>query len=479
MNKKIEEIVLTVFKKDLGTFFSAYSKDSFSTNVNSLQTDFNNAFQTQIKQNSYSQLHNRILENTLVSTSDQLRNSCLELLNHRSTLFSALHENVEIVKGKDLGSLEGVISKEYTDNSTYFGQDDNNKRSGFGYFAEADMSYVYLGNWVDDHHKNGILLIKKEKQNEIFIGDFQFTGNSYNFKGLYFSILNNPSGVTGNSLTFAYGNFTDNQRVIEGIVCFSNTNNQDIDIYLGKLEELKMNDESAVLINFVNKNFYFYFGGFTANNRSHNGFIYRSDLYLLQLTYGPDNKLENAFSAFLLLPDKTLFNGRILIEGDFNITLGGNGTIVFKNNHYYKGGFINGKKEGKGNYIIRNESNEVVVSYEATFKQDQIVNGVISKNVNENLLRLFEGDFLNNAPSRGLYFYENGDTYEGDFINNAREGRGKYNYADKCTYEGEWKSNLKHGQGKYVDVDNNIFEAVWQNNHLTKIEKCTPADEDN
>lgn len=46
----------------------------------------------------------------------------------------------------------------------------------------------------------------------------------------------------------------------------------------------------------------------------------------------------------------------------------------------------------------------------------------------------------------GKYIFQNGDVYDGNWVDDKKNGRGKYYYASSgdC-YEGEWRNNVKSG----------------------------------
>jgi len=41
----------------------------------------------------------------------------------------------------------------------------------------------------------------------------------------------------------------------------------------------------------------------------------------------------------------------------------------------------------------------------------------------------------------GIYYFNNGDKYQGQYAEGLREGFGKYLYSNGCVYEGQWKKN--------------------------------------
>jgi hypothetical protein len=48
---------------------------------------------------------------------------------------------------------------------------------------------------------------------------------------------------------------------------------------------------------------------------------------------------------------------------------------------------------------------------------------------------------------KGIMTYQNGEVYDGFFVNGKRHGTGKLTYADGTEYVGDWECNLQHGNG--------------------------------
>lgn len=63
----------------------------------------------------------------------------------------------------------------------------------------------------------------------------------------------------------------------------------------------------------------------------------------------------------------------------------------------------------------------------------------------------YEGEVDENQIMNGFgtYHYENGDFYEGEFLNGLKSGQGEYKYADGSSYIGEWFKDKKHGLGTF------------------------------
>ena len=60
---------------------------------------------------------------------------------------------------------------------------------------------------------------------------------------------------------------------------------------------------------------------------------------------------------------------------------------------------------------------------------------------------------------KGRAVYEDGATYEGDFVDGRKEGFGVYVYPNGDKYEGEFKRGEKHGRGKLIFADGSFFHG--------------------
>ena len=49
------------------------------------------------------------------------------------------------------------------------------------------------------------------------------------------------------------------------------------------------------------------------------------------------------------------------------------------------------------------------------------------------------------------YYYNDGERYEGDYVNGKREGKGIYYFKNGDKYEGDFKNGLKEGNGIYYN----------------------------
>ena len=161
----------------------------------------------------------------------------------------------------------------------------------------------------------------------------------------------------------------------------------------------------------------------------------------------------------------------------------GNGIQYDANNKIlYKGDFIKGKFEGKGQFFYIYDDHDDYSAYcEGQFKNGLLhgkgkiyyKNGNIK--VDGNWIKdklngkgkvyykdgniMYDGDFKNNVfDGNGKLFYKNGKIkYEGEFINDKFEGNGKYIWEDGKYYIGQWKNSLPHGKGKQYNKNGNII----------------------
>ena len=51
---------------------------------------------------------------------------------------------------------------------------------------------------------------------------------------------------------------------------------------------------------------------------------------------------------------------------------------------------------------------------------------------------------------KGIFYYNNGNKYDGEYKNNKNEGKGTFYYNDDDIYDGEWKNNKINGKGIFI-----------------------------
>lgn len=81
-------------------------------------------------------------------------------------------------------------------------------------------------------------------------------------------------------------------------------------------------------------------------------------------------------------------------------------------------------------------------------------------------IKSYEGSYNINGEPHGsdcVMTWNNGDVYEGSFVNGTRDGQGSLHFADGSYYYGEWKSDLMHGQGLRRFQNGNTYKGAYQN----------------
>ncbi|TGM19742.1 hypothetical protein EHQ73_15830 [Leptospira meyeri] len=79
----------------------------------------------------------------------------------------------------------------------------------------------------------------------------------------------------------------------------------------------------------------------------------------------------------------------------------------------------------------------------------------------------YEGEFLEDVKhGSGIYQYSNGDIFEGEYQFGYKEGKGIYRYANGDKFIGVYKKGKRHGMGKYIFFDGLLLEGNWENNEL-------------
>jgi hypothetical protein len=60
------------------------------------------------------------------------------------------------------------------------------------------------------------------------------------------------------------------------------------------------------------------------------------------------------------------------------------------------------------------------------------------------------GEFINGKKSKGFYKLNNGNAYDGNFLNEKFDGYGECQYKNGAIYKGEWKKGKEHGNGTFI-----------------------------
>jgi hypothetical protein len=139
----------------------------------------------------------------------------------------------------------------------------------------------------------------------------------------------------------------------------------------------------------------------------------------------------------------------------------------------------NKSKENEFVEIDLNDYNENINNNNFKIIKKEIVKKLSSRNLliyKENVKIEFEnndkyeGIIINDQfnDEKGIYYFNNGDYYIGNFKNNKFNGKGVIFYNDGSKFEGEFVNNKKNGFGVFYEncdfMDSDKFEGFWKNN---------------
>ena len=120
------------------------------------------------------------------------------------------------------------------------------------------------------------------------------------------------------------------------------------------------------------------------------------------------------------------------------------------------GNRLDGKKTGIGIYVWNNGN-----IYEGEFKDD-LMHGTGKLYIVEK--GTYEGEFVEGKKTgEGTFNFSNGDTYKGAWLNDKMEGEGKYTFANGDTYSGDFSNNMFNGYGTYTK-NGQSYSGTWKNN---------------
>ena len=137
-------------------------------------------------------------------------------------------------------------------------------------------------------------------------------------------------------------------------------------------------------------------------------------------------------------------DGNVFYEGLFENNLPeGKGVKVTLGKERYEGYFSNGKKYGNGE-----QRQEGVYHYKGGFENDMYSDE--GKYIYEDGTgRQYQGHWENGKyHGQGSYTFQNGDIYNGNYVNGQKQGKGILTMNEKgISYDGEWHEGKQHGQG--------------------------------
>lgn len=91
----------------------------------------------------------------------------------------------------------------------------------------------------------------------------------------------------------------------------------------------------------------------------------------------------------------------------------------------------------------------------------------------------YEGNFKNGERNgEGIYYYTKGGKYIGNQVNGKRHGWGTYHYPSGSKYVGEWKQEVKEGNGSMYAEGKLLVRGEWKANKVYKEIKEEPETDD-
>ena len=126
----------------------------------------------------------------------------------------------------------------------------------------------------------------------------------------------------------------------------------------------------------------------------------------------------------------------------------------FSNSHgdVYDGPYRQGRKEGPEDATMNFHDGR---RFKGRFHADKMREGILQFIDGSSYEGLLENNKRNGF---GLYCFQNGDQYEGQWKNDLMHGRGRMEWkSDGAWYNGDWKFGIQHGMGTEADAHGRII----------------------
>ncbi|CAF1285840.1 unnamed protein product [Adineta steineri] len=87
----------------------------------------------------------------------------------------------------------------------------------------------------------------------------------------------------------------------------------------------------------------------------------------------------------------------------------------------------------------------------------------------------YEGELNNEGEKhgQGMYRWQNGRTYVGEWYKNQMEGDGVESWPNGSRYQGQFKANKRHGQGTFTWADSRQYIGEYRNDYRHGYGVCT------
>ncbi len=140
----------------------------------------------------------------------------------------------------------------------------------------------------------------------------------------------------------------------------------------------------------------------------------------------------------------------------------GGGVYTWNNGDKYVGDWVKGVINGYGTQYFANGTKSVGYWQEAK---------LIGKNYTESAC--ISGDCNNGY---GVWIYDTGDMYSGNFKDGYRSGQGTYIYANGESYVGSYNDHKRNGYGTYYWPDGGFYAGNWKDGNQDGDGSYTKAD---
>ena len=148
-------------------------------------------------------------------------------------------------------------------------------------------------------------------------------------------------------------------------------------------------------------------------------------------------------------------NGSVYKGGFIDGVRNGYGEYHYSNGASFKGEFVNGVRTGNGKYVMTEGD-----VYDGNWR-DNFQSGHGTFTSKDGSLE-FVGEFNQNHPVRGKLTAKDGEVREGSFEGGALYGGCKITQASGVWYEGKCEQNQPHGEGVLRKADGSVvFEGEW------------------
>ncbi|MFT7546156.1 MAG: hypothetical protein ACI8YO_002947 [Gammaproteobacteria bacterium] len=134
------------------------------------------------------------------------------------------------------------------------------------------------------------------------------------------------------------------------------------------------------------------------------------------------HELEKYCIGILTFRDGSIYNGEISYGKPH-----GKGIMKWNDSSYFIGSFLNGVRNGVGDFHFRNGNR-------------------------------YEGEWKNNRMSgQGTFIWANGTEYIGTFQEDEMHGTGSVVFNNSESYSGEWRNNIPNGQGSFTQNNGSTY----------------------